>query len=261
MERIAIGVPAYGGQSPAWWRPLVIESYKLREYGIELVDVLTETTMATDANRNSIASSFLDNTDADWLWWIDADNPVVLGGIKRLLETGRKLVTGLYVYKGDEPYPVAYNRTEDGRYESLRPWSRGEIIPVDGAGLGTLLSHRDVYEEIRKQYIPMQRADGGIIAVHQDDIQGDYFNSMVSENDGKVIDGVMHQRVFEPTVDAKVPFFALEMGRTEDIGFFEKAKRVGFDLWVDTSVEVAHLTQTKKKPQEYFEWLATQKES
>ena len=261
MDKVCIGVPAYGGQPPDWWRPLVTEAYNLRDYGIERCDVLVETTMATDANRNSIASAFLDETDAEWLWWIDADNPVVLGGIRRLLDTGKKLVTGLYISRGEEPYPIAYTQTEDGRYESLKPWNRGEIIPVDGAGLGALLSHRNVYEDIRKNFVPVQRADGGIIAVHRDDIDGDYFESMQSKTDGRVIDGVLHQRVFEPTVDAKVPFFALALGRTEDIGFFEKASRVGYQLWVDTSVEVAHLRTQKRKPQEYFEWLATQKQS
>lgn len=261
MDKLCIGIPAYGSQPPSWWRPLLVEAYKLRDYGIELVDVLVEQTMATDANRNSIATTFLDKTDADWLWWIDADNPVILGGIRRLMDTGKNLVTGLYLGRGEKPYPIAYSQTEDGRYESIPPWTRGEIIPVDSAGMGALLSHRSVFEDIRKNFIPLQRADGGIIAVHADDIEGDYFSSMMSEKDGKVIDGIKHERVFEPTVDAKVPFFALQMGRTEDIGFFEKASRVGHQLWLDTSVEVAHLTEKPRKPQEYFKWLATQKES
>lgn len=260
MEKICIGIPAYGGQPPEWWGPLVKEAYNLRDYGIELESLLIQTTMTTDLNRNAIVRVFLDEKEADWLWWIDADNPVIIKGIRRLLDTKKKLVTGLYVSKREEPIPIAYTKCQDGRYRPLENWTRGELVPVDGAGMGSLLSHRSVYEDIRANYIPLQKTDGSVVAIHKDDVEGDVFDSMMTPQDDKVIDGIRYERLREPSYEAALPFFQLGFGRTEDFGFFEKTRRLGYQLWLDTSVEVAHITNKKVYPKEFFEWQQTKED-
>jgi hypothetical protein len=254
MQKVCIGVPAYGSQPPDWWQPLVRTAYELRDAGIELVGPYDASSMMVDRNRNEIARKFLE-TDAEWLYWMDADNPLVLGALPRLLDTQRHLVTGLYISRSGDPKTIAYNRLEDGTYESLRHWRRGEIIPIDSAGLGCCLTHRSVYEEFDAKYVALQREAGGIVAVHIDDIQGDVFDGVIDENDGKVVDGVWRRRLRQPTSKTDVPFFALEYGRTEDMWFFEHTARLGFQLWLDTSVEVAHLTTHKRTVSEYFEWM------
>jgi hypothetical protein len=258
MDKICIGIPAYGAQPPEWWGPLVKEAYNLSDFDIELESLLIQTTMSTDMNRNAIVNVFLDEKEADWLFWMDADNPLVRGGIRRLLDTKKKLVTGLYITKQGSPKPIAYTRTEEGRYANLPNWKRGELIPIDGAGLGCCLTHRSVYEDIRKNYVPLQRMAGGIAAIHKDDIIGDAFVSTISPEDNKVVDGIRKERMYEAKPDSKVPFFQLGLGRTEDFGFFEKAERLGYQLWLDTSIEVAHLSTKPSDPKEYFEWMDKQ---
>lgn len=257
MEKLCIGIPAYGGQLPSWWRPLTIQSYHLKESGIELVDVFDATTMAVDHNRNGIVRHFLE-TDADWLMWIDSDNPLVQGAIRRLLDTRKRVVSGLYISKTGDPKAIAYLRTEDGRYAHMANWTPGELIPVDAVGLGCCLTHRSVYEQIDQEFVPLQKSNGGVIAVHEDEIKGDLFPDATSEKDGKVINGVYHERVFTPTDGTPVPFFALQYNRTEDIWFFELVRRIGIQPWLDTSIEVAHERTKKRTPQEYYKWKMSQ---
>lgn len=252
--KVCIGIPAYGAQPPNWWQPLVQAAYQMPGVGIELVGPFDASSMMVDRNRNEIAHKFLE-TDADWLFWMDADNPMVIGALPRLLDTGHRLVTGIYIGRSGTPKPIAYLRREDGTYESVRNWRRGEIVPVDSAGLGCCLTHRSVYEEYSRNYVALQRESGGIVSVHVEDIVGDIFDNTQDSDDEKVIDGVWMRRLHYPKKKTNVPFFALEYGRTEDMFFFENVKRLGFQLWLDTSVEVSHLTTAKRTPQEYFEWM------
>lgn len=256
MDKVVIGVPAYGGQTPTWWKPLTIQANQLSDEGIELLDVLDASSMAVDYNRNNITRRFLEEyPEADWLFWIDADNPIVIGALRRLLDTHKPIVSGLYVKGVGDPHPIAYLQRPDGLYESLAAWIPGELVRVDAVGLGCCLTHRSVYEAYDDAYVCLQRADGGIIAVHEDDIEGDIFDSDSAPTDGKVVDGQYRQRVYYPFDGAALPFFSLEHNRTEDIGFFERVRRLGFEVWLDTSIEVAHEKMGARKPKEYFEWM------
>jgi hypothetical protein len=46
-------------------------------------------------------------------------------------------------------------------------------------------------------------------------------------------------------------FFILKDGRTEDMGFFEIAKRAGHQLWCDTGVEVGHVGEKVYYPRDW----------
>lgn len=250
--KIAFGIPVYGPQEWQWWRPLVQSAAALAAHGIELVDIFVEDSMATDRNRNGIVRRCMASA-AEWLVWIDADNINPLQAVKQLLDTasdGKKLVSGIYYAKTEEAHyaPIAYLREELGTfgqqvndYRPLNGWNRGEILAIDAAGMNCCLSHRSVYEDIDKAYQVLRLASGGYIAVHRDDVQGDVFDNGHAPTDGQVIEGVWHQRMYPPEAPIDVPFFELRFARTEDYGFFEKAKRVGHQLWLDTAVECGHM--------------------
>lgn len=241
--KVAFGIPTYGSQSPSWWVPFTRQAGLLHSYDIEFVDVFQHGTMRTDGNRNMIARRFL-ASDAEWLFWVDADNVNPIASVRRLLDTAgktRTIVSGLYFTKQKNPIPVIYVYSENGRYRHLTQWERGEIIPIEAAGMNCCLMHRSVLEDIDKNYVSLRMGIGGDIAVHRDDIEGDVFKEKADPTDNKVIDGQWRFRVFTPVEPVNVPFFELRFGRTEDMGFFEKARRVGHQLWVDTSVECGHL--------------------
>lgn len=243
-NRVAIGVPYFGPQEASWWSNLVNMVGSLHAQGIDYTGLILSGAMATDHNRNAIVADFL-VTDADWLFWIDADTMVPNGCLPRMLALGKTMVSGLYYGKGGEHPPIAYFRRPDGAYQPmdvLTGWERGEILPVDACGMGCMLTHRSVFEDIMNAYIVYQRAGGGLTCIHREDIKGEVKASTRSPNDGKVRKGQLFERLIPPTVEViKFPFFALEFGRTEDMWFFELARRVGHKPWLDTSLECGHL--------------------
>ncbi len=253
MEKIVIGIPSYGAQSPAWWSRLVLLVGTLPKQGVDFRGLTCTSSMLTDKNRNMIVESFL-RTDADWLFWLDADTVPPVGGIRRLLDTGKSLVSGLYYLRSKPFTPVAYLRQSDNRYRPLSEWERGEIVPVDAAGMGCCLVHRSVYEEIKNKYEVLQRHTGGLTAVHRDDILGRVPESPTRKQrkrDGQVLNGVLQERLVPPTAEVPFPFFVLEHNRTEDLWFYEIAARVGCKAWVDTSVECGHVGEREVNGEAY----------
>lgn len=241
MDKVALGIPAYGLQGHQWWAPLVQNAADYHKSDIEITNVLTGGGMTADVNRNYIVDEFK-KTAADWMLWIDTDNVHPVWGLRRLLDTKKTLVTGVYVKRSEEnPQPLLYIRTPDGGYAELGHYRPGEILPIDAAGVGACLMHRSVFEDVEKAYRVLGRREGGITLVHKDAIIGDIFDGQKHEYDGCVTDGVLHDRLVLPNRDVKFPFFMIEYGRTEDYGFFERAQRAGHQLYVDTSVEVGHI--------------------
>jgi hypothetical protein len=241
MEKVCIGIPTFGLQEPNWWQPLMIELANAYKFDIEIVNVINVASMMTDANRNHIVYDF-QSTTAEWLWWVDADNVNPFGSLRRLLDHKKTMVGGLYYKRNiDKPFPIAYWRKEDGRYDTINNWRRGEVISVDAAGMNCLLTHRSVFEDITKHFVPLMRKSGGIITVPRDNIQGDIFDDAEDPSDEMIVDGVLHQRLYQPPDNPIFPYFALEFGRTEDMKFYEMAKRSGHNMWIDTSIECGHL--------------------
>jgi hypothetical protein len=237
--KLYLGVPCYGTQEPEWWASLAAHTAVLGQQ-FDLT-VAVASTMATDHNRNDITDKFL-KSDAEWLFWIDADTVVPIGAVTRLMSLGKTLASGLYYGKNPPHNPIAYVKYNKAyiAIEKTQTWERGEILPVDASGMGCLLTHRSVYEDIQKNFTVLQRVGGGLLPVHKNDIEGAF--SDTHEHDGKVYKGQLRTRMTEPTIENyKYPYFGLEFGRTEDIWFFELAARVGHKVWLDTSLECGHL--------------------
>jgi hypothetical protein len=241
MDRVSIGIPVYGSQSKDWWGPFVKQAAELYKQNIELVELHIASSMMTDVNRNHIVDDFL-KTDSEWLRWLDADNVDKLGSTRRLLDTRKSLVSGVYVKRIEKGGNVAYFKTDDGAsYKEVVGYTPGEIFPVDAAGLGGCLVHRRVFEDIKRDHFMFNIDGGGIVTVHKDDIEGDVFDGATDEHDGKLIDGVLRLRLNQSKGSRPFAFYVLGFGRTEDYGFFEMAKRSGHQLWLDTGVEIGHL--------------------
>ena len=241
MDRVSFGIPAYGSQSKDWWGPLVKQAAELHAQDIQLCDLHVVSSMMTDVARNHIVEEFL-QSDAEWLRWLDADNVDKLGSLRRLLDTKKTLVTGIYTKRNDSGDLVAYFSAGEGEYTPVNHgYIPGEIFPIDSAGMGGCLVHRTVFEDIQRNYFLFDMSIGGIIAIHKGDIQGDVFDDAMANYDNKVIEGVYHLRLRQTRKKKPFPFFMLGFGRTEDYGFYEMAARCGHKLWLDTGVEVGHI--------------------
>lgn len=241
MDKVFFGVVSYGPQTRAFWLGYSNMLALAGKYDIEYTGQASGVSMRTDGNRNQVVQSFL-KSKADWLMWIDSDNIIPLGGVRRLLDTQKTLVTGLYYIK-IEPYtPVAYWRTKQGTYKPINEWRRGEIVPVDVAGMGACLCHRSVFEDIKNQCILVQRYDGGITPVHKSRIYGE-IPVKLKLKQPSITDGVMKIGVCKPNFQyGPYPFFDFGYGRTEDLIFYELASQCGHNAWCDTSVECDHIS-------------------
>lgn len=241
MAKVSIGVPFYGSFSGEWTTQTmqfvasIVKNHELRE-------IISCGAMTADHNRNLIAQDFL-KSDAEWLFWIDSDTLVPIGALDRMLAHGRTLVSGMYYGKNEPHNPIAYT-VYNGAFrpidQELR-WEVGEIIEVDAVGMGCMLTHRSVFEDIRKEHEVYQVPGGGITVVHKDDLKG-VLPDGVHETDGQVIDGQLRLRLRTPTLaNLRFPYFMVEHIRTEDMFFFDLARKVGHKPVLDTSVECSHL--------------------
>ena len=260
--KIMIGVPSWGTQSPRFWQPAMMEVANLYKFGIELVDVANSESMSVDNNRNSIVSMFRKSAAEYLLWW-DTDNSMPLSFIPRLLEHKKPLVGPIYFKRSFEfPEPIAYLRQPDGRYQSIPGYRRGEIIRVDAAGMNGLLVHRDVFDEIERNYEILISSWGAMFTVHKDDIQGDILDDVTEVTDNQVIDGQYRIRLYKPPYRADgpdtFPFFQQERNRTEDMPFFEMAARCGIRMFIDTSIECDHYKEEGVNGTHYREWIRHQ---
>lgn len=259
--KIVLGIPTWGQQSPDFWQPAIMAASHLYKFNIELVNVAVARSMSVDNNRNEIVSAFL-ASDAEWLAWQDADNSNPLAWIPRLLENGHLLSGGIYFRRDlNKPTPIAYLRGDGGRYAPIKGYTKGEIIPVDAGGMNCTLMHRSIFEEIEKQYTRYLSDDGEVWIIHDDDIQGYASPSDFDDTDGQLIDGQLRLRMRSmPYVEHKevFPFFRQRYNRTEDMPFFEAAKRCGFQMWIDTSIECKHFADVGVDGSHYREWIKDQ---
>jgi hypothetical protein len=247
--KVGLGIVSYGPQSPRFWKQLVEMTAYLYKDGIEFDQIYHSGVSNTDINRNNVTDEFLKESTAEWLWWIDADNPPPIGALHRLLSLNLPAVSGVY-YSGQpegEMGMIAYIRNQQGAYNSvsrMRDWERGELLQVDAVGMGCFLTHRSVYEKILEQYAVYQRYSGGMLVIKKDDVVGSEptLEPPEHEHSQKMVDGLFYEPMVEVTHSkAKFPFFMCQFMRTEDMPFCELVRGSGQEIWLDTSVEVPHV--------------------
>jgi hypothetical protein len=246
--KVALGIVSYGGQSAHWWKPMFDFIGTWDRSKLEYAGCYHSGVSTTDINRNNVAHEFMKG-DADWLFWVDADNPPPIGAIERMMEPRHELISGLY-YGGDirkEMAPVAYVRNAKGGYHNLKQvkpfWNKGEILAVDAVGNGCFLNHRSVFEKIQDNFTVFQRQSGGKALVHKDNVRGVVPDTMVKHPYAlQVKNGILYDPIIEYDMsDKHFPFYMCQYGRTEDYTFCENARELGYMIWVDTFIEIGHV--------------------
>lgn len=109
--------------------------------------------------RNEVVTAFLDDNDADWLFFIDTDEVISPEAFDKITDAAhdkdRPVVAGLYwgQFPGNDVYPSAtpmvFRINETGRYDPVWDLPSDAVIPIDAAGTGCLLIHRSVLEAMR----------------------------------------------------------------------------------------------------------------
>ena len=242
-HKLAIGVAYGGSQPPKFWGPVSAMAANFHRIGVDFFGVLHAGSMMVDGNRNNVVTGFLESA-AEWLLWIDTDNVFTVGAVKRLLDMRKTLASGVYVGKAVPYNNIAFRRLENGRYfpvSEFQDYYKGEIIPIDMAGMGFCLSHRTVYEDMKEQFECLQDQWGHYWPIHKDDIHGRISETAKHAYDGQVYKGQLRIRV-RPLDHELVffPWFQMRFGKTEDVIFFENAARAGHKPWLDTSLTAKH---------------------
>jgi hypothetical protein len=184
-------------------RMLDLSSWIPKGRSIE-INVISECSILTLARNEAIQ-----RMKGDWLMFIDDDMVFGSDAVQRLVaardEHDLDMVGGL-CFRRSAPYqPTLYMREQPdaGAYNYLERWE-SDIVEVDATGMAFMLIHKRVFEKIKDTPMPS------------------YEDRM---------------RIGPPN------FFRWEGILGEDLRFCQEAKAAGCRIWVDTRVEIGHVSE------------------
>lgn len=156
--------------------------------------------------RNEILRRFLDETDAEWAWFLDSDMVIKSDTLPRLLcsaaVSGAKVIGGLCCMIGDDgPIPTTFQLGDPSQGEVTRvmlDYQDNTILQVAGTGMACLLIHRSVLEHFRAQH-----PERNYPWIFEDEISGQWVS--------------------------------------EDVMFTLRCNEAGFPVFVDCSTEIGHV--------------------
>ena len=203
MPNIHFATPCYGGQI----NEVCFQSYMNWTILAMQNDLaFTIDTLSNESNinrgRNSCAAKFLAG-DCTHLMFVDADigwNPV---DVVQLVNHQKDIVVGAYPQKTMPPLYVI-NKLEE-------PEREGDLVEVLNAGTGFMLIKRDVFLKLIEQGATKYTDDIGLDSQTNNN-QYDFFNCTVA--DGQYL--------------------------TEDYSFCHAVRSAGFQIWLDTTIELTH---------------------
>jgi hypothetical protein len=208
---ILISLPCYGG--------LVNEktTTSLFNLGKLLVRNQIEHGIITVANeslithgRSRISNFFMNNTEFEYLFCLDADVAFQPEDMLKLYSYQKAIVSASYPMK---TLPIRHC------YELYNPVKLcGNLVKIGGIGMGFVLIHRSVFEKLNKHYSELK-----------------YFPGLNNSN-YPITEGEYHNSYH---------YFA-EMNKEgkylgEDMSFFHRVSDIGYDVWMDTSIELQHI--------------------
>lgn len=146
------------GQCSAYFTTSLVGSLLYdRATSRRIVNIKNEWSSANvSASRNSLTAQFLE-TDAEWLWWIDADmgwEPTALDQLFEVADAESAPIVGGLCFGAshDALWPTIYRWAEvDGSLTTVRvaEYPRDEVVQVAATGAAFLLIHRSALEAIR----------------------------------------------------------------------------------------------------------------
>ena len=242
---IVLGVPCNKWQIPAMWKSI---------YGstTPFAAMITSGGALTDINRNTIVSWFLTQSKAEWLFFLDDDVELPPDAVEKLLKADKPFIAGIYYRRKPPCDPLIYRREDNGWYSALLPdqdYTPGDIIPIDAAGMGCCLIHRSVFDTVMDTHFLYRRQNGSFglmpydaVTVGEDEVSMPVGQQQVLTYPGLAVyqEVVIPMKPGQLLPNERIPFFALEYGRTEDFHFCEKVKKAGVQMWAHTGVECPH---------------------
>ena len=209
---LLVAMPCYGGMvSDKTAKGLFNLGKELRTAGIDhgLLTMANES-LVTKA-RSRIANFFMNNTEYEYVLFIDADIGFTPEDVFKLLTSNKDIVCGAYPMKG---IPLRYN------YNISKPEVlEGDLVKIENIGFGFALIHRKVFESISNKYGEELKYFPATNNTTYPPTEKEYHNS------------------YHYFLELKKDMSYLP----EDFSFFERAKTVGYETWLNTNIRLAHV--------------------
>ena len=160
--------------------------------------------------RSRIANFFVNNTEFEYLFCLDADVAFQSEDMLKLYSYQKPIVSASYPMK---TLPIRHC------YELYNPVKLcGNLVKIGGIGMGFVLIHRSVFEKLNRYYSELK-----------------YFPGLNNSN----------YPITEKEYHNSYHYFA-EMNKEgkylgEDMSFFHRVSDIGYDVWMDTSIELQHI--------------------
>jgi len=254
---VDIGIPCLAYQAQGWWTSLSGLLLSEERYGKIKIGTIRASSSAipdmnknatvggkrfsdVDENRRTISKNFLDS-NADYIFWIDDDTAPPQLAITKLYNSGHDFIAGLY-FANSTYNPVMFKRADNSfGYVSIVNYTQGELIEVDGIGMGCTLIHRSVYEKILDGHNLYRNRVGALIPIPKSAVLDK--EPVIPKDFMPYIQNGIYQEPYWKTElkpEENFPFYMFHGGRGEDVHFCELAANVGIKPWVDTSVLCEH---------------------
>jgi hypothetical protein len=160
--------------------------------------------------RSKMANFFLNNTEYEYLFFLDSDIGFDPNDVLKLLSHKKELVSGAYPMKSI-PLEWNFSLSKNGKREN-------DLVAIDRIGIGFTLIHRKVFESIIKKY-------GEELKFVPGQTKTEVITSRELNNSYHFFSELKYQNTYLP----------------EDLSFFERAKNCGFQPWMDVSINLSHV--------------------
>lgn len=209
---VLIGMPCYGGNvSDKTTTGLFSLAKAFVRNDIKHGLLTTANESLITQGRSKIANFFINNTDFEYLLFLDSDVGFIADDVLKLLSHQRDVVVGAYPMK---TVPLQWNFTlsEPRRTE-------GQLVAIDSIGIGFALIHRSVFVKLAEKYgediryVPADKSIGHKTTEKEFSNSYHFFQELKLDN----------------------RFMA------EDISFFHRVRQIGIQPWLDTSINLSHV--------------------
>jgi hypothetical protein len=208
---VSIAIPIAQVVEPRTLRSMMsLVNYSSRN-GIDIRDIGVTERMLIDDARNSLTEGFLKGP-SEWMFWMDSDMTFPEDTLVKLFKVAEeqkaKMVTGIYYQRKGMNYPVLWSRGEE-LIESGTKTGLNNPIAATNKYVGTFIfPHKD-----KKEPFKAHAAGFGCVLIHRSVLE------------------VMPR-----------PWFKFLKGEcSEDFYFFVNAHELGFDLWVEPTIDLGHV--------------------
>ena len=160
--------------------------------------------------RSKCANFFINNTEHEYLFFLDSDIGFNPENVLKLLFHNVDIVSGAYPMK---TIPIRYC------FDIIQPEERkGDLIKVEGNGMGFVMIHRNVFLNMAKNFPDLKYTppsnDSNVLPTPSE-LNNSYHFFM----EHKLNDSFM----------------------SEDKSFFYRARMMGYDVWLDTTIKLQHV--------------------